>query len=230
MSHRRRGFTLIELLVVIAIIAILAAILFPVFQRAKQAGQRASCSQNLKQIQLANLAYCDDFGGRFMNTPGMYFNKVMALAQAPDLTGPYMQDCLRKYIKNDSVWLCPAMNISMRLPASDLYSNYHHERYFWRDNGGVIAKAAYSNYMWNHIAHGYSNYFRYVSGSRTAEVKHATKAMMFLECPYWAASQPHGSGDGKGVNIVFFDGHVKYLRRDKNYDPYYEWSWQGWYP
>ena len=46
----KRGFTLIELLVVIAIIAILAAILFPVFARARENARRASCQSNLKQI------------------------------------------------------------------------------------------------------------------------------------------------------------------------------------
>jgi len=49
----RRGFTLIELLVVIAIIAILAAILFPVFARAREKARQASCESNLKQIALA---------------------------------------------------------------------------------------------------------------------------------------------------------------------------------
>jgi len=54
------GFTLIELLVVIAIIAILAAILFPVFARAKEAGKQSTCTSNLKQVGLAYLQYCTD--------------------------------------------------------------------------------------------------------------------------------------------------------------------------
>ncbi|PIR27424.1 hypothetical protein COV40_00910, partial [Candidatus Berkelbacteria bacterium CG11_big_fil_rev_8_21_14_0_20_42_15] len=46
---KRRGFTLIELLVVIAIIAILAAILFPVFARAREKARQTSCLSNTKQ-------------------------------------------------------------------------------------------------------------------------------------------------------------------------------------
>jgi prepilin-type N-terminal cleavage/methylation domain-containing protein/prepilin-type processing-associated H-X9-DG protein len=60
------GFTLIELLVVIAIIAILAAILFPIFGNAKEAGRRVRCAAQLKQLIEANLAYADDNLGRFV--------------------------------------------------------------------------------------------------------------------------------------------------------------------
>ena len=61
--RRRIGFTLIELLVVIAIIAILAAILFPVFARAREKAHQASCQSNLKQIAQAILMYSDDWDG-----------------------------------------------------------------------------------------------------------------------------------------------------------------------
>lgn len=61
----RSGFTLIELLVVIAIISILAAILFPVFARARENARRASCMSNLKQITLGFMQYTQDYDEKF---------------------------------------------------------------------------------------------------------------------------------------------------------------------
>lgn len=57
----RRGFTLIELLVVIAIIAILAAILFPVFAKARSAAKTSTCLSNLKQMGIAFTSYATDY-------------------------------------------------------------------------------------------------------------------------------------------------------------------------
>jgi len=56
-----RGFTLIELLVVIAIIAILAAILFPVFARAREKARAISCLSNIKEVTLASMMYSQDY-------------------------------------------------------------------------------------------------------------------------------------------------------------------------
>ncbi len=67
-SRKANGFTLIELLVVIAIIAILAAILFPVFGRARENARRSSCSSNMKQIGLGFLQYAQDYDERMMIT------------------------------------------------------------------------------------------------------------------------------------------------------------------
>lgn len=63
LARRKSGFTLIELLVVIAIIAILAAILFPVFARAREAARKAKCLNNLKQCAQALKMYADDYDG-----------------------------------------------------------------------------------------------------------------------------------------------------------------------
>ncbi len=107
----RRGFTLIELLVVIAIIAILAAILFPVFARAREKARQASCQSNLKQLMLAVMMYKQDYDER-----NVYDR--MGTTDAPTPTGPYAtsycgtvyfwKDIIHPYIKNDQLWICPS--------------------------------------------------------------------------------------------------------------------------
>ncbi len=63
--HKRSGFTLIELLVVIAIIAILAAILFPVFARAREKARASACTSNLRNLAMAALQYAQDYDELF---------------------------------------------------------------------------------------------------------------------------------------------------------------------
>src|SRR5262249_5050132 len=71
LAHRLspgNAFTLIELLVVIAIISILAAILFPVFNQAKESAKKTNCISNLKQMTLAHLMYMSDWDDCFATT------------------------------------------------------------------------------------------------------------------------------------------------------------------
>jgi prepilin-type N-terminal cleavage/methylation domain-containing protein/prepilin-type processing-associated H-X9-DG protein len=67
MINNRKGFTLIELLVVIAIIAILAAILFPVFAKAREKARQTSCASNMRQLSLGFAQYVQDFDEKFPN-------------------------------------------------------------------------------------------------------------------------------------------------------------------
>jgi len=111
---RRTGFTLIELLVVIAIIAILAAILFPVFARAREKARQASCTSNLKQLALAWIMYAQDYD----ETSVFSRAHVNCWIQPTDLQiaqgGRPFYAVLTPYIKNDQLWDCPSANIRAR--------------------------------------------------------------------------------------------------------------------
>jgi len=103
---RKRGFTLIELLVVIAIIAILAAILFPVFARAREKARQSSCLSNVKQLGLGVIMYIQDTDERF---PPKYWNYVHVPGVAYPLTTNYMTwaELIAAHVKNDQVFQCP---------------------------------------------------------------------------------------------------------------------------
>ena len=95
--NQRGGFTLIELLVVIAIIAILAAILFPVFARARENARRASCQSNLRQIGLGFAQYVEDYNGRY----------PVALNNAAPLQD-WASVQLQPYLKSTQIFGCPS--------------------------------------------------------------------------------------------------------------------------
>jgi prepilin-type N-terminal cleavage/methylation domain-containing protein/prepilin-type processing-associated H-X9-DG protein len=99
----RRGFTLIELLVVIAIIAILAAILFPVFAKAREAARATQCRSNLKQIGTGLLMYAQDYDEII---PKAWFGSTNAPSDAVALYK--WMDAVIPYIKNEAVFNCPS--------------------------------------------------------------------------------------------------------------------------
>jgi prepilin-type N-terminal cleavage/methylation domain-containing protein/prepilin-type processing-associated H-X9-DG protein len=103
---RSRGFTLIELLVVIAIIAILAAILFPVFAKAREKARQTSCLSNIKQLGLGVMQYCQDYDERMFVHCGMPRPGNTADG-FPEHCWPY---CLVPYTKNTQMFLCPSSN------------------------------------------------------------------------------------------------------------------------
>src|SRR5574340_172609 len=119
MLRRRSGFTLIELLVVIAIIAILAAMLFPVFARARESARKIQCLSNVKNVAMAFQIYFTDYdrmpprehdAARLAffeengcdNTPGC--------CPYPTYVNPYLRwpVILDEYTKNRDVWRCPS--------------------------------------------------------------------------------------------------------------------------
>ena len=91
---KQKGFTLIELLVVIAIIAILAAILFPVFARARENARKSTCQSNLKQIGLAAMQYTQDY------------DETLVHYNLANIGG--WDKMLEPYLKNTGVLRCPS--------------------------------------------------------------------------------------------------------------------------
>ncbi len=104
-----RAFTLIELLVVIAIIGILAAILFPVFARARENARRASCLSNLKQMGLGFMMYAQDYDERLPTLT----NNINGSYLWPDRTisaRSYWNLKVYPYVKNIQIFNCPSVN------------------------------------------------------------------------------------------------------------------------
>jgi len=118
----RKGFTLIELLVVIAIIAILAAILFPVFAKAREKARQSSCLSNMKQMGIGIVGYCQDWDGYMPywyqpTTSSMSdFSCMMNynISGSPDawydsnawVPAPFRE--IFPYIKNYALFTCPS--------------------------------------------------------------------------------------------------------------------------
>jgi len=105
----KRGFTLIELLVVIAIIAILAAILFPVFARAREKARQSSCLNNVKQLTLGVKMYTQDYDEMLplaemwhsVSCPRPFFDGSMSRYH-------WWVDTIFAYVKNKQIYTCPS--------------------------------------------------------------------------------------------------------------------------
>jgi len=123
---KRRGFTLIELLVVIAIIAILAAILFPVFARAREQARKTACTSNLRQIGSAIMMYAQDY------------DEMLCPASTGVCPGPNSfgwADIIFPYVKNEKLFDCPTATWRMRMNNTLTPPRFH------RDRGGTGAIA-----------------------------------------------------------------------------------------
>ncbi|MFQ6133017.1 MAG: DUF1559 domain-containing protein [Armatimonadota bacterium] len=215
----KRGFTLIELLVVIAIIAILAAILFPVFAKAREKARQTSCISNMKQIGLAIMQYTQDWDERFpmVRAHNPVVNKlydwrmeiypymrnvgVLACPSNPNADPPYCGDCIN------------CANDSMEDP-------YVPRSYAWPTATGGAATNSFT-YGWGQ------------PGPTLAAPQAPADTLMLVEthttctdhCA-WCSGNAFCLHTEVG-NFLFVDGHVKAMKWERTYQPYLMWTFDG---
>lgn len=119
---RRNGFTLIELLVVVAVLALLAAILLPVFARARYQSYKVVCTAHQRQLAVALRAYGDDYEGVY--PPLIYVGEpVLPRWDGPPLSTRTVYGLIAPYVKGD-LWRCPAEPLEPHLQAIEYWTRY----------------------------------------------------------------------------------------------------------
>lgn len=186
----QHGFTLIELLVVIAIIAILAAILFPVFARARENARRTSCMSNVKQISLGIIQYTQDY------------DEKMPIHYGPAGGALFWGNAIFPYVKSNQIFFCPSatnMSTSSPISVSNISYGYNYAYLSPTNANGTALAAIQSPSETVMIGDSWKNNNRYVITSNNDPL-------------------PGGANDGisyahfDGANIGFVDGHTKWYK------------------
>ncbi|HEX3000265.1 MAG TPA: prepilin-type N-terminal cleavage/methylation domain-containing protein [Armatimonadota bacterium] len=142
-ARKHRGFTLIELLVVIAIIAILAAILFPVFARARENARKANCLSNTKQIATGLIMYLQDYDQCYpyymVSRPG-----VSGTSHGYAMRMDSWPLAIYPYTKNAKIFFCPSDSASGNAPATPQANLTATVSYAYRYCLGYAAEARWS--------------------------------------------------------------------------------------
>jgi prepilin-type N-terminal cleavage/methylation domain-containing protein/prepilin-type processing-associated H-X9-DG protein len=195
-NRLKQGFTLIELLVVIAIIAILAAILFPVFARARENARRASCQSQLKQIALGMKQYIQDYDEKFVPRRGV------------NGTSEGWANLVQPYMKSEQIFQCPSESTApggmSSTTAIDYFYNYSLGASYlappvYEQRGGV--SEASIQYPTSTI----------LNGDGAAD----TAQNSLFAIPAGAAQIAASIRHLDGANYSFVDGHVKWFRPEK---------------
>lgn len=224
MRRRNQGFTLIELLVVIAIISILAAILFPVFARARENARKAACMSNLKQIGLGVMMYTQDYDETFpaaemMNNPTAMWYQV-----------------IDPYVKSKQVFVCPTAgktsfsgsygwNLMGTGIGASTFNGFGYRSddtnniNNWRTpSGGALKLAAIDEpsttiVITDPASNGYANNGLFANGGAN---------IGFMPVLHGGQVGPFSGGTvavaaGGGGNYLFADGHVKFLNASQSF-------------
>ncbi|MGD9496878.1 MAG: prepilin-type N-terminal cleavage/methylation domain-containing protein [Armatimonadota bacterium] len=231
---RARGFTLIELLVVIAIIAILAAILFPVFARAREKARQTSCLSNVKQLSTAVNMYIQDYDETYC--AAYTYSGSWPIAGAPwwrAYAGMWF-NCIFPYVNNTQVYVCPSAGYlnycgsygwNIRGGTADTvpranprpYANGF--GYYYGDwgtptgkplNVSFVTEPAETIVLGDPASNGYSGNGLYLIGySNGGFIPCLHMGGMPVGSVGWAP--PAGEAGAGGGNYAFADGHAKYL-------------------
>lgn len=209
-SRQQRGFTLIELLVVIAIIALLAAILFPVFARARENARKSSCSNNLKQIGVAMLQYLQDNDEQYV--------PIRSGSGCPSAPCAYWAwtDLMQPYLKNAQVYKCPSTSGS-------IVTSY---TYNWNIGGKALAEVGIPAQVPAFMdAIGTSNPTLSLlnipfSGSCTAPCQLGRQVASGGIAADNVSGLMYGARHLEAMNLVFADGHVKTFPKKSGWNAY----------
>ncbi|MEO7715979.1 MAG: DUF1559 domain-containing protein [Capsulimonas sp.] len=199
-TKSKSGFTLIELLVVIAIIAILAAILFPVFAKAREKARQISCVSNLKQIGLGIMQYTQDN------------DEILPMARINDGKNSPWQEQIMPYVKSTGVFKCPSnsdkalVNGSATVPTSYVASHGgFNNNYLYGGPGPINPDKTYG---WGSLDGAVS----LAAIQSPAQVIQAGEVTSRTDPEFW-----DNVNDMKFINhttltnFLFCDGHVKSL-------------------
>ncbi len=226
---RRAGFTLIELLVVIAIIAILAAILFPVFSRVREKAYQTGCLSNMKQISLAVIQYCADYGG---GLPGTSWEQIDTNGDGTTEEAEHPWFCkLGPYgapfyvyqpgsimppspvpMKINELWRCTTGKIT----SSYAMPYYRGGYYFFvgsNTNIGQCDNPGNTGLVFESPMDMKPGYYQGVVGIRGSYTNmfHPKYHTPALNTPSINPLQPRYAAHNGGMNVTYVDGHAQWM-------------------
>lgn len=213
---KNAAFTLIELLVVIAIISLLAAILFPVFSRARDNARRSSCQSNLRQMGTGVLQYLQDYDEKYPRQTGNYTQYIGSYATSPNPGGFGMSVYyeIYPYTKSWQLLKCPSAVDTTQSgwePGGLNSTSYTTSNVFFREvslNASVISQPSLRIMIQETSETANAIWFRPYSNTTY------TQFQAWLPVTGTDASRKFAVQHFDGGNFLFGDGHVKWRRQD----------------